>query len=379
MLNLNNRQYERAEMLLTDVLELSESTYGQFYMWKNETLEMLVRLYIYRREWTLAKDLWTPVVSALRSGIGTAHPGFQKAASLLKRIHCTIGRDDAGNEGLVEGLSDRYWTEECHEIITLSLFKKHEDAYRHVKMCGLKRLVKDGSERWVELEASILHGGVHGVNGKYGLLHLFCETRCEAAVRLLLDLDNRPANTDGKDSDGRTAMHIAAVNGYMSVVELLIAKKASTDVKNIRGETPVILAAKFNHPRLLQMLADNGSDLEAKDNFGYTALHRAVFARAVVAVKTLIANGARVDATRGTHGGTALHCAAIKGYDELVELLLKEGSDASAIDENGRIPRALAGKGKTVEIFEAYTGARPRQAPKRLVRRGWNTGVGTAM
>jgi uncharacterized protein len=95
--------------------------------------------------------------------------------------------------------------------------------------------------------------------------------------------------------------------------------------------------------------------------------------QAVAAVKTLIAHGAKVDAKRGTHGWTALHCAAVKGYYDLVELLLKEGADISAMDEFGRTPRVVAGNEKTVEIFEAYIGMRSRQTPKKLVRRGWNT------
>ena len=68
----------------------------------------------------------------------------------------------------------------------------------------------------------------------------------------------RDENIDvkAKDSDGRTALHYAAMAGHKEVVELLIDKGADVKAKDSRGVTPLHLAA----------------DVNAKDKDGYTPL-----------------------------------------------------------------------------------------------------------
>lgn len=79
-----------------------------------------------------------------------------------------------------------------------------------------------------------------------------------------------------------------------------------------------------------------------------TALHWACLTGQYQAVTYLIENGADVDAS-DDEGWTGLHWAANNGHVELVKLLLKNSADVSLIDQNGRTAKSLAA---TPEINE---------------------------
>ena len=65
---------------------------------------------------------------------------------------------------------------------------------------------------------------------------------------------------------------------------------------------------------------------------------------------------------RDAKGGTALHWAAAKGSAEIVKLLLDAGADASVTDTGGKTPLDLAGEkggGKVAEMLKGAIGANP--------------------
>jgi len=68
-----------------------------------------------------------------------------------------------------------------------------------------------------------------------------------SAVKLLLD---HGASIDGEDSQyGNTALHAAAMNGNLEVVQLLVERGADPSIRNQEGRTPYEEAAEFpDHP-----------------------------------------------------------------------------------------------------------------------------------
>jgi len=75
------------------------------------------------------------------------------------------------------------------------------------------------------------------------------------------------AGTDvnAKGKVGWTPLHIAAVEGYKELAELLIAKGADVNAKNganvntvVTGETPLDWAIKYNNPEIADLLRKHG-------------------------------------------------------------------------------------------------------------------------
>ena len=84
-------------------------------------------------------------------------------------------------------------------------------------------------------------------------------------------------------------------------------------------------AAENGLTEIAAQLLDQGSEVNARDNFSNTPLHLAV--RHPAMVELLLARGARVEA-RNAFGNTPLHLAV--GDRRAVELLLAAGADARA-------------------------------------------------
>ena len=78
--------------------------------------------------------------------------------------------------------------------------------------------------------------------------------------------------------------------------------------------------------------------MNAKNDAGFTPLHHAaVFGRKEIA-ELLIAEGADVNAKEDEYGITPLHEAAFVGYKEIAELLIAKGGDVNAKDVDGGTP-----------------------------------------
>ena len=99
----------------------------------------------------------------------------------------------------------------------------------------------------------------------------------------------------------------------------------------------------------LQTAIDAGSDLNARDNEGLTALMHAAHRGFTLIVDMLLEAGADPD-MRAVDGPTALFYAVEQEHVEIVELLLESGADASIRGKRGLTPLKLAQKQKSSEI-----------------------------
>src|SRR5947199_3234073 len=99
----------------------------------------------------------------------------------------------------------------------------------------------------------------------------------EAVSKLLLAKDG--VGPDSKDEYGRTPLSWAARNGHEAVVKLLLAKDGvEPDSKDTEyGRTPLSWAARNGHEAVVKLLLDKKADVDAKDNYGLTALQLATF------------------------------------------------------------------------------------------------------
>lgn len=78
-----------------------------------------------------------------------------------------------------------------------------------------------------------------------------------------------------KDKEGRTALHMVAYSGNVSVAETLIAKGAELDVRdNVIGETPLNTAAANDRHEMIKVLLESGADVTLGDKHYQTPLHK---------------------------------------------------------------------------------------------------------
>lgn len=79
-------------------------------------------------------------------------------------------------------------------------------------------------------------------------------------------------NINAVDSEGNTALHLAAQLDESDLVSFLVIKGADTEMRNKNGDTPLHLAIKNNNVAAAKVLAIVHGDIFSKDGKGNTAL-----------------------------------------------------------------------------------------------------------
>lgn len=93
----------------------------------------------------------------------------------------------------------------------------------------------------------------------------------------LLELGH--AEVDPRDKNGSTPLHAAAVGGHTHLINLLISYKADVNATRECSNqfTALHFAAQAGQHQAVELLAAHGTNLEAKDDQGWTALQVAAY------------------------------------------------------------------------------------------------------
>ncbi|XP_039136672.1 E3 ubiquitin-protein ligase XB3-like [Dioscorea cayenensis subsp. rotundata] len=195
--------------------------------------------------------------------------------------------------------------------------------------------------------------------------------------------------------DRLSALHIAAANGRVEVICMILDQSGNPDLLNRHKQTPLMLAAMhgkvacvhkllqaganilmfdslhgrtclhyaayYGHSDCLQVILDAARSSPVTDSWGFTRfvnvrddtgatpLHLAARHRRPNCVHILLENGALSCASTGGYGfpgSTPLHFAARGGCLDCVRELLVWGADRLQRDSSGRIPFMIALKKK---------------------------------
>ena len=185
-------------------------------------------------------------------------------------------------------------------------------------------------------------------------------------VRLLLE---KGADKTVCDEDGGIPLHMAARNGHLEAVELLLVDDIDAVEKG--GVTPLMTAViskslckektSNGHAKVVGFLLEKGADPngEIEGYKGEPPLHVASRNGDVEMVKLLIEHGATVDRSSNDEL-TPLHVAATLGKKEVVEILLQGGAKVNEENRDGITALDLAschGNAEVVALLEGYVSA----------------------
>ncbi|VVC31093.1 Putative transposase IS4/IS5 family,Ankyrin repeat-containing domain,Ankyrin repeat [Cinara cedri] len=152
----------------------------------------------------------------------------------------------------------------------------------------------------------------------------------------------------------------AAEKGRIRAVKDLVEKKgANVNAKDEYGYTALHEAAEENQMEVVKFLVANGADVNARNNEGITPLRDVAYEGHKEIAEFLVANGAKVNVADNKKV-TPLHMAAYEGHEEIVKLLVANGADSNAADKDGDTPLHLATKNghKWIAEFLVANGAK---------------------
>lgn len=84
------------------------------------------------------------------------------------------------------------------------------------------------------------------------------------------------AQVDAQDDDGRTALHMAAANGYTSIAQVLLKAGANTEMKNTSGNTALHWACVGGSASMVELLLGHGANPAALNTAGKAPIDSAL-------------------------------------------------------------------------------------------------------
>ena len=173
-------------------------------------------------------------------------------------------------------------------------------------------------------------------------------------LKLLLEAG---ADTDSPNADGQTALLAVARTGNVEAAELLLDYGATVDAREQwGGQTALMWASARRHPRMIEFLISNGADIDARsldrdyqrhvtaegrpknmDSGGLTPLLYAARENCMVCVEVLLENGADIDLP-DPDGVSPLLVAIMNANWDLARQLILAGADIDQWNIYGEAP-----------------------------------------
>lgn len=166
-------------------------------------------------------------------------------------------------------------------------------------------------------------------------------------VRFLLNHGLDPNDHDEWYNPLGSVIDLKAEDAGYEIASLLVTHGTTVNSEWRDGGTLLLYAIYNGHPKIAQLLIEAGADVNMGNSLRSqkTPLHEASYRGMLQVVKSLLSNGARVNA-RSNRGESPLYTAAESSHVEVVRVLLAHGADPNPSGNNAWQPLlAVAGNG----------------------------------
>nr|XP_020461662.1 ankycorbin isoform X1 [Monopterus albus]XP_020461664.1 ankycorbin isoform X1 [Monopterus albus] len=153
------------------------------------------------------------------------------------------------------------------------------------------------------------------------------------------------------DSEGKSALHVAASRGQTDCLSVILAHGADLSITDAAGFNPLHLAAKNNHTECCKKLIQSKCPIDAVDSTGKTALHHTAASGNIETVQLLCELRSSI-ALKDADGLTPLLLSAKHAHVEVCSTLLDYGAEINACDNSGRTALMLAAESNAVSVVE---------------------------
>ena len=169
-------------------------------------------------------------------------------------------------------------------------------------------------------------------------------------------IEQHPEKIHEKDKNGMTPLALAAANGKLDIVNLLLEKKSDIHSRSKDGWTPILLATEGGHTEVVAALLERGAEKNDALPNGWTSLHLAADNGTSDTLRLLIGAKANVNAQTGPgsspEGATPLFFAAKHGYVEIAKMLIEAGAEVNLANSHGKTPMNAAEKHGVKEMID---------------------------
>ncbi|XP_074546638.1 ankycorbin isoform X1 [Halichoeres trimaculatus] len=184
-------------------------------------------------------------------------------------------------------------------------------------------------------------------------LHVAAARGLTDCLSVILSHGADPTSTDGA---GLNPLHLAAKNNHIECCKKLIQSKSPVDAVDSSGKAALHHAAAGGNIQVVQLLCELKSPISLKDADGLTPLLLSAKHAHAEVCSSLLDCGAEIN-TSDNSGRTALMLACESGAASVIEVLVQRGADLSAVDSQGHDVTHYAKQSGSAEVKSALSAA----------------------
>lgn len=199
-----------------------------------------------------------------------------------------------------------------------------------------------------DLEAANIAADTVHSNGKTALMQA-AKAGDREAVEHLIQIG---ADINRTNNNGGTPLMYAVLGGNLDIVRLFIRMGVNLDTVANNGWSALMIAAAKGRTASVKELLAHSANPNLPDIYGWTPLMRAVYENHPATAHLLVEDARTRVNHSGENGVTALHIATVRGFVDLVQMLVQNGADRSLRDVDGRTPYQIALQSNDPDLIE---------------------------